>query len=97
MLVVCLQMTLPNGFHRLVNAFPYWQRQDISNSTATYLDDIAQAFARIQDLSGSTDAIELWNGETGHPTTGLTVDCFLCALLIAVGRRIELRKRSRQH
>lgn len=56
---------------RLVNAFGYWQGQDIKNATATYLDDLMQAFVHIQDLAGSSDEIELWNGETGWPTTGL--------------------------
>ena len=54
----------------LVNAFAYWQAQDISNATATYFDDIMQAFARIQDISGSTETPELWNGETGWPSDG---------------------------
>lgn len=40
-----------------------------------------QAFTRIQHLAGSTDAIELWNGETGWPTTGLTQSSIPCAVL----------------
>lgn len=59
---------------RLVNAFGYWQGQDIKNATATYLDDLMQAFVHIQELAGSLDKIELWNGETGWPTTGLIYD-----------------------
>lgn len=59
---------------RLVNAFGYWQGQDIKNATATYLDDLMQAFVHIQELAGSLDNIELWNGETGWPTTGLIYD-----------------------
>ena len=55
---------------RLVNAFGYWQGQEISNASATYLDDLQQAFGVIQSVAGSTDKIELWNGETGWPTTG---------------------------
>lgn len=54
----------------LVNAFGYWQAQEISNATATYLDDLQQAFGHIQSLAGSTTSIEIWNGETGWPTTG---------------------------
>lgn len=54
-----------------MNAFGYWQGQDIKNATATYLDDLMQAFVHIQKLAGSLDSIELWNGETGWPTTGL--------------------------
>ncbi|MCJ1426130.1 glycoside hydrolase 3 protein [Sticta canariensis] len=56
----------------LVNAFGFWQGQEIGNATATYLDDLMQAFTRIQHIAGSIDAIELWNGETGWPTTGGT-------------------------
>ncbi|MCJ1226032.1 glycoside hydrolase 3 protein, partial [Toensbergia leucococca] len=51
----------------LVNAFAYWQGQNIKNATATYLDDLQQAFGKIQEKAGSVDAIELWNGETGWP------------------------------
>ena len=54
----------------LVNAFAYWQAQEIENATATYYDDMMQAFARIQLTAGSFDAIELWNGETGWPSDG---------------------------
>lgn len=54
----------------LVNAFGYWQSQDISNATATYLDDLQRAYGKIQSLAGSTTSIELWNGETGWPTDG---------------------------
>ena len=54
----------------LVNAFGYWQGQKISNATATYMDDLQQAIGHIQELSGSIDGIEIWNGETGWPTDG---------------------------
>ena len=53
-----------------MNAFGYWQGQDISNASATYLDDLQQAYGHIQALNQSTTLIELWNGETGWPTTG---------------------------
>jgi glucan 1,3-beta-glucosidase len=33
---------------------------------------MAQAFGRIQSVSGSTDKIELWVGETGWPSDGHT-------------------------
>lgn len=59
--------------YRLVNAFGYWQAQNINNASATYLDDLQQAFGHIQSVAGSTTAIELWNGETGWPTDGKTV------------------------
>ena len=55
---------------RLVNAFGYWQGQKISNATATYFDDVMQAFTRIQSISGSDTKPELWTGETGWPTDG---------------------------
>ena len=55
---------------RLVNAFAYWQGQEISNATATYLDDLQAAMGHIQELAGSVDAIEIWNGETGWPSDG---------------------------
>ena len=56
---------------RLVNAFAYWQGQKITNATATYLDDLQQAIGHIQELSGSIDGIEIWNGETGWPADGV--------------------------
>jgi glucan 1,3-beta-glucosidase len=55
---------------RLVNAFAFWQGQEIGNATATYLDDLMQAYAHIEDRAGSSTGIELWNGETGWPGTG---------------------------
>ncbi|KAI9890110.1 MAG: glycoside hydrolase 3 protein [Vezdaea aestivalis] len=54
----------------LVNAFSYWQGQDIKNATGSFFDDIAQATAHIQNIKGSTDGVELWVGETGWPTEG---------------------------
>ena len=50
---------------RLCNAFSYWQGQVASNATASFFDDIMQAFGHIQSISGSTDKPELWVGETG--------------------------------
>ena len=55
---------------RLINAFGFWQGQEISNATATFFDDIMQSFGHIQSLSGSDTEPELWVGETGWPTTG---------------------------
>lgn len=63
-----------------MNAFGYWQAQTISNASATYLDDLQQAYGRIQSVRGSTTSIEIWNGETGWPTTG-TNDLWLLLLL----------------
>jgi glucan 1,3-beta-glucosidase len=56
----------------LVNAFGFWQGQPITNATNQFFDDIMQAFQHVQQLTGSTDSIELWVGETGWPTTGGT-------------------------
>ena len=49
----------------LVNAFPYWQGQDIFNATATLFDDVMQALVRIQSVTGSFDGVEVQVGETG--------------------------------
>lgn len=51
----------------LVNAFAYWQGQEIGNATATLVDDINQAYGRIL---GSGKTPELWIGETGWPSDG---------------------------
>ncbi|KAK4506457.1 hypothetical protein PRZ48_000189 [Zasmidium cellare] len=55
----------------LANGFSYWQGAEAGRDAVdVYLDDISQALAHIQDLSGSLDKIEFWNGETGWPTDG---------------------------
>ncbi|EEP81042.1 glycosyl hydrolase family 17 [Uncinocarpus reesii 1704] len=55
----------------LVNAFAYWQGQDINNATATYIDDMMQAITHIQKIAGSNaDKIKIATGETGWPTDG---------------------------
>jgi exo-beta-1,3-glucanase (GH17 family) len=54
----------------LVNAFGFWQGQQINNASAQFFDDIMQAFGHIQEISGSTEGPELWVGETGWPGTG---------------------------
>lgn len=61
----------------LVNAFGYWQNQPICNASLTYFDDMTRAYTQINSVAGRP--IELWNGETGWPTTagasyGLAVD-----------------------
>ncbi|KAK2760749.1 glycoside hydrolase 3 protein [Arachnomyces sp. PD_36] len=57
----------------LINAFAFWQGQDISNATATYFDDMMQAIGHIQDVAGdNAKDIHMANGETGWPTTGGT-------------------------
>jgi len=53
----------------LANAFAFWQGQDISNATATYFEDLRRAFDHIKSVAGDKE-IEVWNGETGWPTTG---------------------------
>ncbi|KAL8929770.1 MAG: hypothetical protein Q9208_000914 [Pyrenodesmia sp. 3 TL-2023] len=53
----------------MVNAFGYWQGKDITDATATYLDDLQQAIGHIQSIVG-VDTIEIWNGETGWPGDG---------------------------
>lgn len=54
----------------LANDFSYWEAQEISNATATYFDDLSQALSRVQQISGSIDAIQFFNGETGWPGDG---------------------------
>jgi glucan 1,3-beta-glucosidase len=55
----------------LVNAFGFWQGEEIGNATHTYFDDLMQAYTHIQSVAGSTTSIELWNGETGWPSDGM--------------------------
>lgn len=57
-------------WRRMVNAFGYWQGKDITDATATYLDDLQQAIGHIQRIVG-VDTIEIWNGETGWPGDGV--------------------------
>ncbi|KAH9845500.1 glycoside hydrolase family 17 protein [Teratosphaeria destructans] len=57
----------------LANAFSYWQGKQVGDGAVyTYFDDVQQALARVQQISGSLDNIEYWNGETGWPTDGGT-------------------------
>ncbi|KAI9790536.1 MAG: glycoside hydrolase 3 protein [Peltula sp. TS41687] len=56
----------------LINAFAYWQGQEIGNATATFLDDIQQAMGRVQSIRGSLNGVEIMVGETGWPTAGGT-------------------------
>ena len=44
--------------------------QAANNASAMFFDSIMQAFSHIQAVSGSTDKVELWVGETGWPTDG---------------------------
>ncbi|KAL9640641.1 MAG: hypothetical protein Q9204_000630 [Flavoplaca sp. TL-2023a] len=63
------QPSVPGTTFLLVNAFGYWQGMDITNATATYLDDLQQAIGHIQDLAG-LNTVEIMNGETGWPGDG---------------------------
>jgi len=57
----------------MANAFSYWQGKQVgAGAEYTYFDDIQQALGHIQQVAGSLDAIEFWNGETGWPTDGGT-------------------------
>lgn len=55
----------------LVNAFAYWQGSNVgAGAEWTFFDDVQQSLGHIQELTGSLDSIEFWNGETGWPTDG---------------------------
>jgi hypothetical protein len=54
---------------RLVNAFGFWQGQEIANATHQYFDDIMQAYQHINTIAPGNQ-IELWTGETGWPSDG---------------------------
>ena len=41
----------------------------MQNASHSYLDDLNQAYGRIQSVAGNLDT-EIWNGETGWPTDG---------------------------
>lgn len=57
----------------LANGFSYWQGAAAGvDAKQVYLDDMQQALGHIQEVSGSLDKIEFWNGETGWPSTGGT-------------------------
>ena len=43
---------------------------DSVEAVKTYFDDIQQALGHIQDVTGSLEGFEFWNGETGWPTDG---------------------------
>ena len=65
---------------RFINAFGFWQGQDIKNATHTYFDDIMQAYAHIGSVNPG-NKIELWNGETGWPTGTFGLFFQFCYLL----------------
>jgi glucan 1,3-beta-glucosidase len=63
----------------LINAFSYWQGQDIGNATGNFFDDIMQAVATVQGTSGSTTGgPELWVGETGKHCHQDTLHIYSC-------------------
>lgn len=66
-----------------MNAFAYWQGQDINNATATYFDDMMQAITHIQKIAGKgADKIYIATGETGWPTGKQAA--FRCSQLLMV-------------
>jgi glucan 1,3-beta-glucosidase len=60
---------------RFSNAFAYWQGQDISNASATFIDDIQQSLGRVQSVRGSLDGVEFAVGETGAIFSGPSPPC----------------------
>ncbi|OJD23674.1 hypothetical protein ACJ73_04970 [Blastomyces percursus] len=55
----------------LVNAFAFWQGQDVQNATATLFDDMYRAMTHIQNLAGErAKDIYIATGETGWPSDG---------------------------
>ena len=82
----------------LANAFSYWQGQTLANSSHSYLDDLNQAYGHIQTVAGSLDIVEIWNGETGWPTDGLShLLSIYTSKLIVSHRRNQLRIRHGRH
>jgi glucan 1,3-beta-glucosidase len=65
---------------RLVNAFGFWQGQDISNATHQFFDDIMQAYQHIGSIAPG-NKIELWTGETGWPSDGTSISSPLLRFL----------------
>ncbi|OAT03518.1 glucan 1,3-beta-glucosidase, variant [Blastomyces gilchristii SLH14081] len=64
-------LVLGNVDYFLVNAFAFWQGQDVQNATATLFDDMARAMMRIQKLAGArAKDIYIATGETGWPSDG---------------------------
>lgn len=62
-----------------MNAFGYWQNVSICNASLTYFDDLTQAYTHINSVADRP--LELWNGETGWPTTRMiTLDSFNVSL-----------------
>ena len=57
----------------MANAFAYWQGEGAGNDAeSTYFEDVERALHHIQQVAGSLDSIEFWNGETGWATDGGT-------------------------
>lgn len=58
----------------MVNAFAFWQGASKDNATHVYLDDMFQAITHIEKIAGGWDKKpEVWNGETGWPTAGMSL------------------------
>lgn len=73
-------MRSDTSFGSLINAFAYWQGQEIGNATATFFDDIQQATARVQQIKGSINGVEIMVGETGKGNR-----CFSLQLIYELG------------
>lgn len=50
-----------------MNAFAFWQGQDVKNASHTYFDDLYRAYQHVEGIAG-VGKIDLWGGETGWPT-----------------------------
>ncbi|KAF2857985.1 glycoside hydrolase family 17 protein [Piedraia hortae CBS 480.64] len=50
----------------MANAFSYWQGKDIGSAVNTYIDDVQQALARVQELMGSLDVVEPTDGGSDY-------------------------------
>lgn len=67
---------LPSVDILLINAFAFWQGAGPKNATYVYLNDMFQAISHIEEKVGGSDKIEIWNGETGWPTAGMSLIAF---------------------
>ncbi|PGG96056.1 hypothetical protein AJ79_09744 [Helicocarpus griseus UAMH5409] len=55
----------------LVNAFAFWQGQEVNNASATLFDDMTRAMNHIQKIAGPrAKDIYIATGETGWPSDG---------------------------
>lgn len=64
----------------LINAFAFWQGAGEKNATHVYLDDMFKAVTHIEKIAGD-NMPEIWNGETGWPTAGMSSLCISLTLI----------------